>query len=55
MSSIQLTHIKTLLLATGLDFSITSKTLSNKDILLQNREKEEADTIPIKIPKLQTS
>ena len=32
-SSRQLTHIETDLLAKGLNFSITSKTLSNKDII----------------------
>ena len=32
-SSRQLTHIETNLLAKGLNFSITSKTLSNKDII----------------------
>ena len=33
MSSRQLTHIETNLLAKGLDFSITSKTQPNKDII----------------------
>ena len=33
MSSRQLTHIETNLLAMGLNFSITSKTLPNKDII----------------------
>ena len=33
MSSRQLTHIETDLLVKGLDFSITSKTLPNKDII----------------------
>ena len=33
MSSRQLTHIETNLLAKGLNFSITSKTLPNKDII----------------------
>ena len=33
MSSRQLTHIETNLLAKGLEFSITSKTLPNKDII----------------------
>ena len=33
MSSRQLTHNETYLLAKGLNFSITSKTLPNKDII----------------------
>ena len=33
MSARQLTHIETDLLAKGLNFSITSKTLPNKDII----------------------
>ena len=33
MSSRELTHIKTVLLTKGLNFSITFKTLSNKDII----------------------
>ena len=33
MSSRQLTHIETDLLAKGLNFSITSETLPNKDII----------------------
>ena len=33
MSSRQLTHIKTDFLAKGLNFSITSKTLPNKNII----------------------
>ena len=51
MSSIQLTHIETDLLAKGLNFSVTSKTLPNKDITattedaLKDLEKEKADTI----------
>ena len=50
MSSRQLTHIETDILAKGLSFSITSKTLPNKDIAtvedaVNNQEKEEADTI----------
>ena len=51
MSSTQLTHIETDLLAKGLNFSITSKTLPNKDIIaviedaVKDLEKEEADTI----------
>ena len=55
MSSRQLTHIETDLLAKGLNFSITSKTLPNKDIIatiedaVKDLEKEEADTIPAKV------
>ena len=53
MSSTQLTHIETDLLAKGLNFSITSKTLPNKDIAtvedaVKDLEKEEADTIRAK-------
>ena len=54
-TSIQLTHTETDLFARGLNFSITSKTLPNKDIIaiteyaVQNLEKEAADTI---CPKL---
>ena len=33
MSSRQITHIETNLLAKGLNFSVTSKTLSHKDII----------------------
>ena len=63
MSSRQLTHIETDLLAKGLNFSITSKTLPNKDIAtvedaVKDLEKEEADTIHAKDPytsELQTS
>ena len=62
MSSRQLTHIETDLLAKGLNFSITSKTLPNKDIIataedaVNDLEKEEADTIPAKVSlKLQNS
>ena len=50
MSSRQVTHIKTYLLAKGLNFSITSKTLPNKDIIaniedaVKGIEKEEADS-----------
>ena len=46
MSSRQLTHIETNLLAKGLNFSITSKKLPNKDIIatiedaVKNLEKE---------------
>ena len=52
MSSRQLTHIETSLLAKGLNFSITSKILPNKDIATvedaaKDLEKEEADTIHI--------
>ena len=55
MFSRQLTHIKTDLLAKGLNFSITSKTLPNKDITatiedaVKDPEKEEADTIRAKV------
>ena len=55
MSSRQLTHIDTDLLAKGLNFSITSKTLANKDIIatiedaVKDLEKEEADTIRAKV------
>ena len=68
MSSRQLTHIETNLLAMGLNFSVTSKALTNKDIIattedaVQNLEKEEADKIHAKVsltlhtphPKLHT-
>ena len=55
MSSRQLTHIETDLLAKGLNFSITSKTLPNKDIIanvedaVKDLEKKESETIPTKI------
>ena len=55
MSSRQLTHIETDLLAKGLNFSIASKTLPNKDIIatiedaVKDLEKEEADTIRAKV------
>ena len=55
MSSRQLTHIETDHLAKGLNFSITSKTLPNKDIIdtiedaVKDLEKEEADTIRAKV------
>ena len=55
MSSRQLTQIETDLFATGLNVSITSKTLSNKDIIattedaVKDLEKEEADTIHAKV------
>ena len=55
MSSRELTHIKTDLLAKGFNFSITFKTLSNKDIIattedaVKDLEKEEADTIHAKV------
>ena len=55
MSSIQLTHIETDLLAKGLNFSVTSKTLPNKDITatiedaVKDLEKEKADTIRAKV------
>ena len=64
MSSRQLTHIETEIPAVGLNFSITSKTLPNKDIAnvedaTKDLEKEEADTIRAKVSltlqKLQTS
>ena len=51
----QLTHMKTDLFAKGLNFSITSKTLPNKDIIaaiedaVKDLEKEDADTIFVKI------
>ena len=51
MSSRQLTHIETDLLWKGLNFSITFKTLPNKDIIaviedvVKDLEKEKADTI----------
>ena len=55
MSSRQLSHIKTDLLAKGLNFSITCRTLLNKDIIatiedaVKDLEKEEANTIRAKI------
>ena len=55
MSSRQFTYIETDLLSKGLNFSITSKTLSNKDIIatvedaVKDLEKEEADTIRAKV------
>ena len=55
MSSGQLTHIETDLLAKGLIFSITSKTLPNKDIIattedaVKDLEKEVAGTICAKV------
>ena len=55
MSSRQLTYIETNLVAKGLNFSITSKTLPNKDIMatvedaVKDLEKEEADTIRAKV------
>ena len=50
MSSRKLTHIETDLLAKDLNFSITSKTVPNKDIAtiedaVKDLEKEEVDTI----------
>ena len=54
MSFGQLTNIKTDLLPKGLNFSITSETLPNKDIIatiedaVKDLEKEEADTIHTK-------
>ena len=55
MSSRQLTHIETNVLTKGVKFSITSKTLPNKDIIatiedaVKDLEKEEADTIRAKV------
>ena len=55
MSSRQLTHIETNLLAKGLNLSITFKTLPNKDIIatiedvIKDLEKEETDTIHAKV------
>ena len=54
MSSRQLTHIETDLLAKGLNLSITSKTLPTKDIatmedVVKDLEKEEADMICPKV------
>ena len=55
MSSRQLTHVETDLLAKGLNFSITSKSLLHKDIIatikdaVKDLEKEEAGTIRAKI------
>ena len=55
MSSRQLNHIETDLLEKGLNFSITSKKLPNKDIIVtiehavKDLEKEEADTIRAKV------
>ena len=57
MPSRQLTHIETNLLAKGRNFSITSKTLPNKDIIattedaVKDLEKEEADTIRAKVSR----
>ena len=55
MSSWQLSQIETNLLAKGLNFSITIKTLPNKDIIafikdaVKDLENEEADTICARI------
>ena len=55
MTSRQLTHTETNLLAMGLNFLITSKTLPNEDIIatkeyaVKDLEKEMADTIRAKI------
>ena len=52
MSFRQPTHIETDLLAKGLKFSVTSKTLPNKDTIedaVKNLKKEEAGTIRAKI------
>ena len=57
MSSRQLTHTETDLLAKGLNFSITSKRLLNKDIIatvedtVKDLEKEEVDTIRGKVSR----
>ena len=57
MSSRQLTHIETDILVKGLNCSITSKTLPNKDIIatredaVRDLEKEEADVISAKISR----
>ena len=65
MSFRQLTHFETNLLAKGLNFSISSKILPNKDIMatteyaVKDLEKEETDTIRAKVSltlqKLQSS
>ena len=53
MSSRQLTHIKSDPLVMGLNFSINSKTLPNKDIIVtmedavKDLEKEEVDAISL--------
>ena len=55
MFSGQLTYIETDLLAKGLNFSITSKTLPNKNIIatiedaVKDLEKEQTDTIGAKV------
>ena len=55
MSSRQLTQTETNLLTNSLNFSVTSKTLPNKDIIatiedaVKDLEKEEADMICAKI------
>ena len=52
MPSRQLTHMESDLLAKGLNFSITSKALPNKDTIataVKDLEKPEADTIRAKI------
>ena len=55
MSSRQLAHIETDLLAKGYNFSITSKALPYKDIIatiedaVKDLKKEEADTIHAKV------
>ena len=55
MPSRQLIHIETDPLAKGLNFSITSKTLPNNDIIatvedgIKDLEKEEAETIRAKV------
>ena len=55
MSSRQLTQTETNLLTNSLNFSVTSKTLPNKDIIatiedaVKDLEKEEADMIRAKI------
>ena len=51
LPSRQITHIETDLLAKGLNFSVTSKRLPNKDVIatiedaVKNLEKEESDAI----------
>ena len=55
ISSRQLTHIETDPLEKGLNFSITSKTLPNRDIIaaiedaVKNLEKKKVDTIRAKV------
>ena len=55
MSSRQLTHFESDLLSKGLNFSITFKTMPNKDIIatiehaVKDLEKEQTDTIRVKV------